>query len=120
MSTQAQSTEHTRELFIIAGEMSGDGYGAELVRELTKQAPHIRVSGLGGPQMAAAGVDLMQDLTSHAMMGFAGLLENIGGLLFGAFSVSKAVQDLLGVHEALVPDAGGAIAGRGQARPGRV
>ncbi len=84
MSMPDENTEHSRELFIIAGEMSGDGYGAALVRELIKQAPHIRVSGLGGPQMAAAGVDLMQDLTSHAMMGFAGLLENIGGL-FGAY-----------------------------------
>ena len=80
MSVVSQGAEHTRELFIIAGEMSGDGYGAALVRELVKQNPSIRASGLGGPQMAAAGVDLMQDLTSHAMMGFAGLLGSIGGL----------------------------------------
>ena len=80
MSTPDESAEQTRELFIIAGEMSGDAYGAALVRELVKQDPRVRVAGLGGPQMAAAGVDLMQDLTSHAMMGFAGLLENIGGL----------------------------------------
>ncbi len=70
----------TRNLFIIAGEASGDAYGAALARELTRQDPRVRMKGLGGPQMAAAGVDLMQDLTSHAMMGFAGLLENVGGL----------------------------------------
>ena len=77
-------SDNTTNIFIIAGEMSGDTYGAMLVRELVKQDPSVHVTGLGGPQMAAAGVHLMQDLTSHAMMGFAGLLENIGGL-FGAY-----------------------------------
>ena len=84
MSTHVQNAERTRKLFIIAGEMSGDAYGAALVHELVKRDERLLVSGLGGPQMAAAGVDLMQDLTSHAMMGFAGLLENIGGLV-GAY-----------------------------------
>ena len=69
-----------RNIFIIAGEASGDAYGGALVSELVTQDSRVRVAGLGGPQMAAAGVDLMQDLTSHAMMGFAGLLENVGGL----------------------------------------
>ncbi len=73
-------SESTKSIFIIAGETSGDAYGAALVDELVTQEPRVRVAGLGGPKMAAAGVDLMQDLTSHAMMGFAGLLENIGGL----------------------------------------
>jgi lipid-A-disaccharide synthase len=69
-----------RNIFIIAGEASGDAYGGALVSELVTQDSRVRVAGLGGPQMAAAGVDLMQDLTTHAMMGFAGLLENVGGL----------------------------------------
>ena len=69
-----------RKLFMIAGEASGDAYGAALVEELLAREPGLRVRGLGGPKMAAAGVELHQDITSHAMMGFAGLLENVGGL----------------------------------------
>jgi len=69
-----------RKLFMIAGEASGDAYGAALVAELLAREPGLRVRGLGGPKMAAAGVELHQDITSHAMMGFAGLLDNIGGL----------------------------------------
>jgi len=73
--------QRPRKLFIVAGEASGDTYGAALVRELRAREPGLRVSGLGGPEMACAGVELMQDLVTHAVMGVAGLLENIGGLL---------------------------------------
>ena len=51
-----------RSLLIVAGEASGDAYGAALARELLRQEPGLHVAGLGGPEMAAAGVELMQDL----------------------------------------------------------
>ena len=66
---------------IVAGEASGDAYGAALARELLRQEPGLHLGGLGGPQMAAAGVKLMQDLATHAVMGVAGLLGNLIGLL---------------------------------------
>ena len=42
-------------VFISAGEPSGDLHGANLIRELNRLDPTIRVSGFGGDRMAAAG-----------------------------------------------------------------
>jgi lipid-A-disaccharide synthase len=70
-----------RTLFLIAGETSGDAYGAALARELHAREPDLRLTGLGGPKMADAGVALMQDLTHHAMMGLYGVFDNLAGLL---------------------------------------
>lgn len=70
-----------KRLLIVAGETSGDGLGADLVREVVARDPAIEFSGLGGPKMAAAGVNVLQDLTNHAVVGSMGLLGNLGGLL---------------------------------------
>jgi lipid-A-disaccharide synthase len=69
-----------KNLMIVAGEKSGDMLGAGLVRELLAREPGLHVVGMGGPQMKAAGVELMKDLTEHATMGVAGLLGQLGGL----------------------------------------
>ena len=74
-------TRRAKKLLIVAGEASGDTHGAALVRELVKREPDLHIAGLGGPRMAAAGVELFQDLTSHAMIGAAGLFGSLGGLV---------------------------------------
>jgi len=66
-----------RELLVIAGEKSGDEYGAALVRELRARNPALQVAGLGGPKMAAAGVQLLEDLASGMTMGFSGLVTTL-------------------------------------------
>jgi len=71
----------TKRLLMIAGEVSGDTHGAALVRELRQLEPSIRVAGLGGPRMAAAGVELFQDLTAHALIGVNGLLSSLLDLM---------------------------------------
>ncbi|MFW6107952.1 MAG: lipid-A-disaccharide synthase, partial [bacterium] len=73
--------QNPRTLFMIAGEESGDAYGAGLAAALRAKEPGVRLRGLGGPRMAAAGVELFQDLASHAIMGVAGLPGNVAGLV---------------------------------------
>jgi len=55
---------------LVAGEASGDMHAAHLVEAIRHLDPYIIFSGLGGPKMAAAGVELYQDLTKMAVVGF--------------------------------------------------
>ncbi|MCR4337744.1 MAG: lipid-A-disaccharide synthase, partial [Candidatus Omnitrophica bacterium] len=57
-------------LFIVAGEASGDMHAAHLVEEIRKLHPHMTFSGVGGPSMKNAGVELHEDLTRIAVVGF--------------------------------------------------
>lgn len=58
-----------KSLWVVAGEPSGDTHTAHLVRALHAQDPSITWRGYGGPKMAAAGVDVIEDLASDAIMG---------------------------------------------------
>ena len=68
----------------IAGEASGDSLAAELVRELQAQLAARgssfgpRFFGAGGPEMAAAGVELAFDLTQHSVIGLLEALQSYG------------------------------------------
>lgn len=59
------------DLLIIAAEHSGDEHAARLVRELRNKHPGVVVAALGGPRLAAAGAQLLRDLTVSSAMGFA-------------------------------------------------
>ena len=60
----------------IAGEASGDAHAAELIKALRVQAPEVTVFGAGGPKMQAAGMELLLDLTEHAVVGLVEVLKN--------------------------------------------
>ncbi|QDU21406.1 lipid-A-disaccharide synthase [Urbifossiella limnaea] len=64
-------------LFLSAGEPSGDLHGANLVRALARHNPAVRVTGLGGPRMAAAGATVLYPLAKHAVMGFVRVLKHL-------------------------------------------
>jgi lipid-A-disaccharide synthase len=48
------------DVLVVAGEASGDLHGATLARALATLAPGIRIAGMGGARMAAAGVRLIE------------------------------------------------------------
>jgi lipid-A-disaccharide synthase len=55
---------------LLAGEPSGDHHAALLARALKDRFPDVRLSGTGGPAMAAEGVRLLAGLEDLAVMGF--------------------------------------------------
>lgn len=59
------------DLLIVAAEHSGDEHAARLVRGLLARKPELAVCALGGPRLAAAGAQLLRDLTGQSAMGFA-------------------------------------------------
>jgi lipid-A-disaccharide synthase len=64
-------------IFFSVGEPSGDLHGANLIRQLQQQSPDVQCVGFGGPRMAAAGCDLLADLTELAVMWFLRVLLNL-------------------------------------------
>lgn len=70
-----------RHVFISCGEASGDQYGAHLAAALRARAPGIRLSALGGPALAAAGVALVQRCEPLAVMGFGEVASALPALL---------------------------------------
>ncbi len=64
------------DLLIVAGEHSGDEHGARMVRELRAKQPGLVIAALGGPGLAAAGVQLLHDMTATSVVGFVEVLKN--------------------------------------------
>ncbi len=60
-----------RNVLIVAGEASGDLYGAELARELKRIEPDIVLWGTGGEKMEREGVELLYTTREFAVLGFA-------------------------------------------------
>ena len=87
-----------KKIFIIACEPSGDSHGAHLVEALKKIAPGIEFTGLGGPQMAQAGVRLLEDMTKISALG-------LGDVLRLYFTYRKIFYRALGEVEKIKPDA---------------
>ena len=64
------------DVLIIAGEHSGDEHAARLVREFRADQPGANIAALGGPELAAAGAQLLYDLTASSVVGIVEVLKN--------------------------------------------
>jgi lipid-A-disaccharide synthase len=69
-----------RLIMLSAGEASGDLHGATMCRALRALDPGLRLIGMGGPRMAAAGVEILVDPTAHAAMGTSEAIGRVPGL----------------------------------------
>ncbi len=71
------SSAERESVFIIAGEASGDWSGSLLARALRRARPELVLQGIGGRQMAAAGVDVVVDSSSWAAIGLVESLAKV-------------------------------------------
>jgi lipid-A-disaccharide synthase len=67
--------------FVIAGEPSGDLLGAALMAGLRRLVPDVRFAGVGGPAMAARGLDSLFPMSDLTLMGLAEVLPHLPKLL---------------------------------------
>src|SRR4029078_11144486 len=65
---------------MVAGEASGDMYGAQVARSLFKRFPECQIYGLGGAQMRSAGVQLEGDISKTAVIGPFEVVSSLGNL----------------------------------------
>jgi lipid-A-disaccharide synthase len=64
-------------IHIVAGEASGDILGARLIAALRRARPDLAFSGIGGPAMAAEGVQSPFPISDLALMGFAEVVPKL-------------------------------------------
>ena len=67
-------------LLISAGEASGDMYAARLAAALQKRLD-VSLFGMGGPQMRAAGVDVITDYRDVSVVGITEILSHLPSLI---------------------------------------
>lgn len=85
-----------KKLWILAGESSGDIYGAALAQELRQLAAaegeEIEFSGMGGAEMIKAGVKVKVDSTELGVIGIFEALKNIFTFIRIFFQLLKAAK----------------------------
>lgn len=74
-----QSFDHptAQSILIVAGERSGDIYGAELTTALQARLGEITIFGCGGEAMRKAGVDTTVDLRDFSLVGIAEVIKDL-------------------------------------------
>lgn len=68
-------------LFLSAGEASGDLHGARLLRALQGLRPGVRAFGMGGARLVAAGLDPVVRPESISVVGFTEVVEKLPEVL---------------------------------------
>jgi lipid-A-disaccharide synthase len=64
-------------ILIVAGEKSGENYGAAVVRAFRALNPEAKFFGVGGTNMTAAGVEVLVPMEDLAVMGLAEIIGDI-------------------------------------------
>jgi lipid-A-disaccharide synthase len=67
----------TQNIFIVAGESSGDMHAASLISEIKTLKKEIHFSGIGGPRMLKENVKLLYDISQVNFIGFSSVIRNI-------------------------------------------
>ena len=76
-------------VYLIAGEPSGDNIGAGIITELKKKYPNVKIVGIGGPKMLAAGLEAsLFEMSNISIIGFAEVLSKI-------FRIKKLINNTI-------------------------
>lgn len=82
-------------ILIVAGEQSGEIYGARLIREIKKLDESARFAGIGGDLMKAEGMELYNHVSEMASIGVVNMLEKLSFFLGVLRDIRQKVQDKL-------------------------
>ena len=95
VDTRLPLTAHRSPSFVfVAGEASGDLLGADLISGLKQQFPNASFTGIGGPRMLDAGLDLWYPAQPLSVMGLVEVLRHLPSLLALRNNVYKRTLQL--------------------------
>ena len=80
----------TRSVLLIAGENSGDKYGAGLVRAFKSSRPEVAFFGIGGPGLAEAGLERLHPMDALSTVGLVEVVSRLPRLVSILRSVVRA------------------------------
>jgi lipid-A-disaccharide synthase len=78
---------------IVAGEASGDIYGACLASALKKRIPDLQIAGMGGERMQASGVQLLSHYGHVAVVGVFEVFAKLANLRRAFAGLSKWIEE---------------------------
>lgn len=72
----------TFDLFVFAGEASGDAHGASILHQLLTLRPHLKITGVGGPLMRQHPMQIFMPMEHFQIMGYADVFKNIARIVY--------------------------------------
>ncbi len=79
------------DLFISASETSADIHGKNLVSELLKKNPNLKILAIAGPKMRETNIDVFMNMESFQVMGFVDILFALPKLIKNFFRIRKKI-----------------------------
>lgn len=80
------------DLFVCAGETSGDAYGAAVVRAVRQRRADLVVAAMGGVHLAGSGAEIEQDIEGMAVMGLWPVLARLPSLAKALSHVERTIR----------------------------
>lgn len=86
------ATFHPRRVMIVAGEASGDIYGADLAQKALLLDPGLHFFGIGGEKMREAGVKTLVDSAAMAVMGLVEVVKHFSVISSAFLKLKNILQ----------------------------
>jgi lipid-A-disaccharide synthase len=88
-----KTANKNKTIMIIAGEASGDMYGANLVREMLKINPALNFYGIGGKKLREEGVQILADASEMAVVGLTEVVFKLRNILKIMAMMKKSLDE---------------------------
>lgn len=80
-----------KQLFVFAGEPSGDMHGSHLIRHLKEKAPHLSLMGIAGPKMRQEALSGPLKMEDFEVMGFSDVLMALPRLISHFYCIRDTI-----------------------------
>ena len=82
------------DIFVFAGEKSGDLHGEKLLQALLSKNPQLKIAGVGGPKMRSQGIECVLPTEEFQVMGFIDVFAALPKLIRQFYFVAREIQRL--------------------------